>query len=116
LEPVRIAYLEPPPDNSATTTTNNRIQKQVKGTAIKRLEGSWKVFLNDGRELAKTKAELVDAECFYVAYAFENMTKEQKRRQKQKERSDTGQKNKCNLKKSLESLPRRKGSNTTKRN
>jgi hypothetical protein len=88
LEPVRIAYLEPPPEDLiiVTTTTNNQILKKFKGTAIKRLEGCWKVFLNDGRELAKTEMELADAKCFYVAYAFESMTEEQKRHQKQKEK------------------------------
>jgi hypothetical protein len=57
----------------------------VKGRAINRQGGSWKIFLNDGRELATSEKELVNhAESFYVDYAFENMTKKQKRRQKQK--------------------------------
>jgi spore maturation protein CgeB len=91
-EPVKITYLETDEtdnqeaDDAHQSTTIMAI-KRVKGTAIK-LKGCWKVFLNDGRELQKDSTELVNATNFFVDYAFEKMTEEQKRQQKQKEKRE----------------------------
>jgi hypothetical protein len=85
-EPVKITYLER--DDQTTTSTDNVIPvKRVKGTAIKRKD-CWKVFLHNGRELEKSAMDLVNAGNFFVDYAFENLTDEQKRRQKQKEKRE----------------------------
>jgi hypothetical protein len=41
-----------------------------------------------GRELKKSKMDLVYASSFFIDYAFENLTDKQKRRQKQKEKCE----------------------------
>jgi hypothetical protein len=82
-EPVKITYLESTPGETPEVSTI----KRVRGTAIKRKD-CWKVFLNDGRELQKCEMDLVNAQSFFVDYAYENLTDEQKRRQKQKEKRE----------------------------
>jgi hypothetical protein len=84
-EPVKVTYLET--DDAPTSHGRNGAVKHMKGTAIKLRDG-WKVFLYDGRELKKSAMELVDVTSFFVDYAFEKMTDEQKRRQKQKEKRE----------------------------
>jgi hypothetical protein len=86
-DPIRISYLSNlDEDENNSEGRAGEEKKWKKGSAIKKANNKWKVFLEDDTEFDVTEMELLDSRRFYVEHAFKNLNREQRRKQAMKAR------------------------------